>query len=202
MSNSVINQILSRIRGRGRIWVFIPKDFLDLGSRAAVDQALSRLAHRDVIRRLTHGVYDYPKTHPRFGQLSPSPDAVAQAIGRNKGGPFQVSGVRAANALGLTTQVPSKFVYFTNGASRKVTLGAQVLDIRHAGVKRMVGAGQPAGTVLQALRYFGPNGIDDDVKHRLVANLAPKDLVALKKVASGLPDWQREVINEVTQLAA
>lgn len=201
MLNSVINQILNRIRGRGRGWVFTPKDFLDLGSRAAVDQALSRLAHRDVTRRLTHGVYDYPKTHPRFGQLSPSPDAVAQAIARKRGAPFQVSGVRAANALGLTTQVPSKFVYFTNGSPRKVTLGAQVLDIRHAGAKRMVGAGHLAGTVLQALRYFRPNGIDDDTKYKLVANLAPKDLAALKKVASCVSDWQREVINEVTQSA-
>ncbi len=201
MSKIVINQILNRIRGKGRGWVFVPKDFLDLGSRAAVDKALSRLAHGGSIRRLTHGVYDYPKTHPRFGQLSPSPDAVAQAIARKRGGPLQVSGVRAANALGLTTQVPSKFVYFMNGSPRKVAVGGQILDFRRAGAKRMVGAGQPAGTVLQALRYFGRNGIDDDIKQRLVANLTPKDLVALKKVASRVSDWQREVISEVTQLA-
>ena len=38
----------------------IPVDFLDLGSRQAVDLALHRLVHKGTIRRLARGLYDYP----------------------------------------------------------------------------------------------------------------------------------------------
>jgi len=58
----------------------VPSNFLDLGSRRAVDVALHRLVRADSIRRLARGVYDYPKQHPQLGPLSPPPEAVARAI--------------------------------------------------------------------------------------------------------------------------
>ena len=75
--NSVSKQIVKRIRGKGMGFVFTPKDFLDLGSRAAVDQALSRLTRRGTIRRLGRGLYDYPRVSPHLGPLSPPLDLVA-----------------------------------------------------------------------------------------------------------------------------
>lgn len=68
-----IDKIKRRIIGKGRGAVFTPADFLDLGSRASVDQTLSRLTDQGVIRRLARGIYDYPKTSPRLGRLSPDP---------------------------------------------------------------------------------------------------------------------------------
>ena len=42
--SSLATKIMRRINGHGRgNWVCTPKDFLDLGNRAAVDRALSRL---------------------------------------------------------------------------------------------------------------------------------------------------------------
>jgi hypothetical protein len=97
-------QIVKRIQGRGRGSVWTPKDFLDLGSRAAVDQSLRRLVGRGVLQRLDRGVYSYPKVSPRLGALTPSPDTVARAVAKATGSKLQVSGARAANALGLSTQ--------------------------------------------------------------------------------------------------
>ena len=85
-----IDKIKRRIIGKGRGAVFTPADFLDLGSRASVDQTLSRLTDQGVIRRLARGIYDYPKTSPRLGRLSPDPDAVAAAIARKDGRVVQV----------------------------------------------------------------------------------------------------------------
>jgi Aconitase X/Family of unknown function (DUF6088) len=67
------------IDGWGRGSVFVPGDFLDIGSREAVDLALHRLGRKGTIRRLARGVYDFPKEHPVLGLLSPSADAVARA---------------------------------------------------------------------------------------------------------------------------
>src|SRR5665213_3987320 len=65
--------------------VFGPRIFGDPGNRAAVDQSLSRLAKAGTIRRISRGVYDFPKTHPTFGALSPDPDAIAKSIAAQAG---------------------------------------------------------------------------------------------------------------------
>src|SRR3984885_15770183 len=78
--NAVANKIAHRIRIKRRGWVFTPRNFLDLGTRATVDQTLSRLARQGMIRRLGRGLYDYPKQNKLLGTLSPSTDNLAQAI--------------------------------------------------------------------------------------------------------------------------
>jgi hypothetical protein len=50
------NDILMWIRKKGRGKVFTPKDFLDLGSRAAADQSLCRLVKEGEMRRLGRGL--------------------------------------------------------------------------------------------------------------------------------------------------
>ena len=163
------NKIRRRIAAKGRGAVFTPSDFLDLGSRAAIDQALSRFAERQVIRRLARGIYDYPRISPRFGLLSPDLDAVASAIARKDGRVVQVSPARAANTLGLTSQVPAKAVYLTDGPTRTRRIGSQTLVMRNAAAKNLVGAGTPAGTVFQALRHLGKDGVDDAIVSRIAA---------------------------------
>jgi len=64
---SINSKVLSMIRQRGRGSVSVPADFFHLGSREAIDVALHRLTRRGTIRRLDHGVFDYPKEHPELG---------------------------------------------------------------------------------------------------------------------------------------
>src|SRR5436189_5230479 len=115
---AIDSRILAHIHGRGRGSVFVPADFLDLGSREAVDLALHRLARKGTIRRLARGVYDFPKEHPVFGLLSPSADTVARALAGRDRTRLQPSGAYAANILGLSEQVPAKAVFLTDGPSR------------------------------------------------------------------------------------
>lgn len=126
--SSVPDRIMRRARARGRGGVFTPTDFLDVAARSTVDQALSRLAKNGKLRRLARGLYDFPKVHPQLGPLSPTPDNVAQALARETGSHVQIAGARAANALGLSTQVPAKNTYLTDGPSRRVVLGKRVVD--------------------------------------------------------------------------
>lgn len=152
---SVSDRIMRRARGTGRGGVFTSSDFLDMAARAAVDQALSRLVKNGKLRRLARGLYDFPKVHPKLGPLSPTPGDVAQALARETGSHVQISGIRAANALGLTTQVPARSTYLTDGPSR-VVLGKRIVDLRHASPKHLIAPGSAAGTVVQALRHVGP----------------------------------------------
>ena len=134
----ITSKIKQRIVGKGRGAIFAPTDFLDIGSRASVDQALSRLADQGIIRRLTRGLYDYPKQSPRFGLLSPSADDVAQAVARKDNQVLQPSPAMAANQLGLSTQVPSKPTYMTDGPTRTKRVGRQVIQFRNASSKTLV----------------------------------------------------------------
>ena len=149
----------------GRGSVFTPADFLDVGSRAAVNQALARLTKGGALRRLARGLYDYPQVHPKLGLLAPAPDAVAKAVARKTGSRLQIAGAQAANTLGLSTQVPARSVYLTDGPSRRVVLGKRIIDLRHAAPKHLVAAGGiMAGTVVQALRHMGPDAVANVVE--------------------------------------
>jgi len=115
---AVADRIIKRVRGKGRGWTFTPKDFLDLGTRASVDMALTRLVDTGHIRRISRGLYDYPKLHDRLGALTPDADTIVQAVATQSGQKVVASGAQSANRLGISTQVPAKSSYATSGATR------------------------------------------------------------------------------------
>jgi hypothetical protein len=197
---SVPDRVMRRVRASGRGSVFTPSDFLTVAARSAVDQALSRLVKGGQLRRLARGLYDFPKVHPKLGPLSPAPDDVAQALARETGSQVQIAGARAANALGLSTQVPAQSTYLTDGPSRRVVLGKRVVDLRHASPKHLIAPGSPAGTVVQALRHVGPIRAADVAQvaaHRLSAN----DKKTLASTAVQAPAWMRPTLVSIANAA-
>jgi len=188
--------IMRRVQRMGRGSVFTPSHFVDLGGRAAIDQALSRLTRTGKIRRLARGLYDYPRVNPLLGPISPAPDVVARALAWKTRSTVQVTGAQAANALGLSTQVPAHAVYLTDGPSRRVVIGKRVITLRHSSPRYLVAAGSAAGSVVQALRYLGK-----DAGPTLVAvvahQLAPSDHRRLARGKTIVPDWMRSVIDRI-----
>src|SRR5947209_45636 len=131
--------------------VFTPKDFLDIGSGQAVDQALSRLTRANAIQRLGRGLYYYPKINKRLRiAIPPDVDEIANALARQTGSRIAPSGATAANRLGLSTQVPAKPVYLTDGRSRQVRVGNFVVVIKHVPPKELPVGNGTSATVLQA----------------------------------------------------
>jgi hypothetical protein len=197
---SVPDRVMKRVRASGRGSVFTPSDFLTVAVRSSVDQALSRLVKSGQLRRLARGLYDFPKLHPKLGLLSPAPDDVAHALARETGSQVQIAGARAANALGLSTQVPAQSTYLTDGPSRRVVLGKRVVDLRHASPKHLIAPGSAAGTVVQALRHVGPVRAADVVQvaaRRLSAN--DKKTLALTLVQA--PAWMRPTLVSIANTA-
>lgn len=133
--SSVPSRIVKRARSSGRGSVFTPNDFLDLGGRDSIDQALSRLAKAGRLRRLARGSTIPQGASKAWPASSPAPDDIAQALARETGSQVQVAGSRAANVLGLSTQVPARSSYLTDGPSRRVVLGKRIVDLRHASPK-------------------------------------------------------------------
>src|SRR5574337_480786 len=124
-------QILAYAEGLPEGTPVAAKSLLHLGNRAAVDQTLSRLAERGRLIRAGRGVYLHPVTG-RFGTRSPSIEQAVEALATQRGEIIVPNGAAAANALGLTTQVPVRSVYLTSGRSRTMSLGKQIVELRHA----------------------------------------------------------------------
>lgn len=196
---SIDFRIVSRIYGLGRGTVVIPINFLDIGSRPAVDLALHRLVKKGTIRRLARGLYDYPKTHPVMGILSPSPDAIARALAGKHVIRLQPSGAYAANLLGLSTQVPAKIVYLTDGVSRMVRVGNQEIRLLRTTPRNMGPAGRISGLVIQALRYLGQKHVDDTVIRTLRRKLRADDKKQLLKDIAFAPAWVGAHLRAIAQ---
>jgi len=194
---SIDSKILSRIYGHGKGCVVTPGDFLDLGSRQAIDLALHRLVKKGTLRRLARGVYDYPRIDPVLGQLSPTIDAIITALkGRDKI-KLQPSGGYAANLLGLSEQVPMKVVFLTDGPERKITIGKQVIILKHTTQRAMATAGRVSGLVIQALRHIGQKHVDATITARLRENLSTEDKKILLHDIRYAPAWIAAIIRQI-----
>jgi predicted transcriptional regulator of viral defense system len=198
MTTSTMNAILRRIRAKHRGSVFTPRQFAHLGTRAAVDQALSRLQRSGRIRRLTRGVYEFPKIHPRIGVLSPSPEGVAKAMAERTGSRITISGAKAANLLGLSTQVPMQNVFWTEGPSRTIRIGNQTVSLKHVAPSKMIGAGTEAGIVIQAVRSLGEKRVHEIPVHTLAKRLPGPVKRAVKRLTPTAPAWSQAVLNQIT----
>jgi len=186
---SVDYLMLMRIRGYGRGSVFIPSHFLDLGSRRAVDLALHRLVKAGTLRRLARGLYDYPKSHPKLGLLSPSIDNIAKALAGKDKIRLLPAGGYAANLLRLSEQVPARVVFLTDGPSRKVRVGNQTIELRRTSPRNMAAAGRTSGLVIAALRELGQRHVTQARIAHLRELLSKFDRARLLKDLPLAPVW-------------
>lgn len=171
------------------------KGLLHLGSRAAVDQALSRLTERGKLIRAGRGVYLRP-VQTRFGRRSPSVEQAVEALAQQRGEVIVPNGAAAANALGLTTQVPVRAVYLTSGRSRTLTMGKQSVELRHAPHWQLSLAGKPAGQAVRALAWLGPEEADGALR-KLKTKLPSATLAELVMAAPQFPTWLARAVGKV-----
>jgi len=198
MERTVTRAIRKRLRTKGRGWVFTPKEFATIGPRTAVDQALCRLQKVGMIRRLTRGLYEYPRVHPRIGILSPSTEAVAKAVVAKTQSHLLFSPSRAANLLGLSTQVPAQNIFLTEGPRRTLKIGNQTIIFKHSAQSKMIGAGTGAGIVIQAVRAFGPNRVNELPVTTISQKLSPKVKAKIKQLLPATPVWAQPVLGQIS----
>lgn len=192
--SAVAGKIMKRVRGKGRGWVFTPKDFLDLGSRAAIDMALSRITQAGDIRRIGRGLYDYPKQHAKLGTLSADSDRLVQAVATQSGDKVFASGAAAANSLGLSTQVPARASYVTSGPSRVRKVAGRTIALTHSRAPLLDNASDQANAVVQTLAHFGKGNVDDDLIRQCADRLDDRDLKTLFKSLALMPGWMSDIV--------
>lgn len=190
------SQILERARVLPEGALLRAKELLHMGTRVAIDQALSRLVKGGQLLRAGRGMYVRP-VETRFGARPPSVPKVVEALGAAKGETLVSSGAAAANALGLTTQVPVRIVYLTSGRTRLLSVGAQTVELRHAPRWQLELPESRAGQAIRALAWVGEERASEAVRS-LRGKLSSTDIQALAAVQGRLPTW---VAKQVSSLA-
>ena len=129
--DSIITQIYERIKEIGHDEVYIVGDFLDLGEYHAVRKALLRLDESGKIQKIMRGVYYYPRYSELIDEYeAPSPGKVADTLARKFGWTIAPCAETALNQLGLSTQVPAKWSYISDGPYHEFQIGAFTIEFK------------------------------------------------------------------------
>jgi len=199
MASDTAKRMLQRIYGHGRGWVFIPKDFLDIANGAAVRQSLSRLKRQGPIRRLMQGIYDYPSFSTLLNTpSSPDPDSIAQAIARANGWTILATGDTALNLLGLSTQVPAQYQYFSDGPSKRYVWNGGTLVFKHRTNKETTKLSPRTALLVQALKTLGEENVNNNVMNKLREAFSVKELNIAVKEAKYSTSWAYWIIKHLS----
>jgi hypothetical protein len=200
MNNNIREQIESRITDAGFGYAFTRKDFQDISSAGSVGQILSRLVKDGIIRRIGRGLFDYPKNNPALGgELSPDIDQIAKAVARKFRWSILPYGNLAANRLGLSQQVPAKYVYLSNGPSKQIKIGKRTIQLKHARPKEIYADSEISGLVVQSLRILGKDNISDEIIKHLKQKLSNGEKKELMKNIHFSAEWIYEIVQRIAK---
>lgn len=172
-----------------------PNALLHLGTRSAVDQALSRLARNGRLMRICQGMYAHP-VETRFGIRPPTIEKVISSLSVLTGETIVPSGGASANVLGLTTQVPVRAVYLTSGPDRYLKLGELRVELRHAPSWQLVAPRRKGGDTIRALAWLGSREIDEHVG-MIRRSLTDDELRELAELRASMPTWMAEPVSRM-----
>lgn len=190
--------MLTKIKEARRGSLIFPADFICVGSEAAVRKALSRLAQEGVLVRLAHGIYLYPKLDKELGVLYPPAEEIAQAIAKREGVRIVPTGVYALNRLGLSTQVPTRIVYLTDGEDKRVKVGKTSIVFKPTVPKKLSAKGKLSGLAIQALAELKKDKVTPSVLERLREVLQSENPDLIRADAQAAPAWIARLLISLT----
>ena len=177
-------------------------ELLTLGTRAAVDISLSRLAKEGLIARLTRGIYVRPAYNKYVGVVTPEPLKIAQAVGRSTGSKVGINGAEAARGFSLSTQMSTQPLFLTTGRTRVINIGKSKIRMQHTCENKLALTGSPAGMALSALYYLGKEEVTTHVLAEIKKRLAPAEFEKLSSSTTLMPSWLSDVFYRFLQQSA
>ena len=192
------NQIRNIIRKSKYGSVFVPTDFADLGEKKTVNMALLRLADEGLIKNVLFGVYYKPEYNKLLNEfIAPFPDDVAHAIARNFGWTIVPCGDTALNLLGLSTQVPSRWIYVGDGSYKEYTYGQTTIKFKRTTNKEISKVSFKTALVIQALKALGKEHVTDSVIRKLKRILTEDEKKRMYIEAKSATAWVYEIIKKI-----
>ena len=195
---SIEDKIYAMIRLNGRGSVFTNSDFYHIGNRKTVTWSLSSLRGRGIIRPLLSGIFDYPIYSELLQEwLAPDVDAVAQAIARKNQWHIQITGESALNYLGLSTQVPGRYLYLSDAQSREYQLMNSTIEFNRSPLKQSKFKSRQTEIITQALLSLGESNLNDVVITKITDFITEKEKPRILKDSRYAPAWIGELLRNI-----
>ena len=192
--NKAAERVRQRIAALPAGEPFGPTALLGCGTRASIDQTLSRLVKDGVVARVARGIFVRPEVNRFVGTVMPDPLKVAEVVARTTGAVVQIHGAEAARRLKLTTQVPTQPVFVTSGRSKRIRMGTLEIRLQHVSPRKLALAGRPAGLALSAMWYLGKHEVTPVLVERIRHTLGAREFDVLKSATSSMPAWMSDAI--------
>jgi hypothetical protein len=197
---SIHNQIENKIKKKRKGNIFFANDFKESGSGDAIRQVLSRLCKEEFIIRLSTGIYLYPKISKQIGTVFPSIEDIAKAIAKREKARLIPTGIYALNRLGLSTQVPMKVVFLTDGAPRVIKIGKKAtVRFKKTVAKHLSFRGEISTLVIFALKEIGKGNVTESELQRIKEILAYEKQENICHDATLAPEWIAEIMLKLSR---
>ncbi|MDO6440331.1 DUF6088 family protein [Cyclobacterium sp. 1_MG-2023] len=147
--------------------VFFISDFTNLGNYEATRKSLQRLTKDEYIERIAKGIYFLPKKNEQLGVIYPHAEQIAKAIAKRDKARIIATGSTALNLLGLSSQIPLKVVFLTDGTARKIKVGKQTIEFKKTNPKNLSIKHQLTNLIIQALKSIGEKNVTQDQLNHL-----------------------------------
>ncbi|WP_423128083.1 DUF6088 family protein [Gaoshiqia sp. Z1-71] len=171
-------------------------DFSNKGSDDSIRKALHSLKEKGLIKSVAHGIYVRPKVSPYIGEVLPTAEEVAQAIAKRDKIRLVPTGVYALHALGLSTQIPLKLVFLTDGAARTIKVGKRTIKLKKTTPKNLMAKGKVSSLVIQALREIGKDKVGSTELKQIHKLLKQEDQQHLTHDIKLAPAWIKQIMKE------
>ena len=193
-----LNQIRNIITKSKNGSVFVSTDFTDITDKKTVNMALLRLADEGLVKKILFGVYYKPEYSELLGEaVAPSPNKVAHALARNFGWTIVPCGDTALNLLGLSTQVPSQWVYVSDGAYKEYTFDNTTIKFKRTTNKEISKVSYKTALTIQALKALGKENITEQVISRLKKILTDEEKEKMLAESKSATSWVLELIKVI-----
>ncbi len=182
-------EILNRIDEK-EYGAFTTSDFIDMDNYKTISKTLERFENERIIKRIRRGVYYRPKHNNLLGiDESPDINQVALAIARQLNIIIIPSGNFALNIIGLSTQVPSKYIYVTNGAYNEYEVGNNKIYFKHSTSREITALDNRILISIQALKTIGKGNVDSSIRDKLSTFLGNDNKEYIKSNNLRITSW-------------
>lgn len=193
---SVEYKIEKTIKSKPRGFLLMPGDFSHMGSAESIRKALQSLKERGLIKIVANGIYVRPVIDEYIGEVLPSAEEVAKAIAKRDKIRLMPTGAYASHALGLSTQIPLKLVFLTDGAPRTIKVGTRTIKLKRSTPKNLKAKGEISALVIQALREIGKDKATEEVLSKIVKLLKQENPSDLKYDIALAPEWIKKIMKQ------
>lgn len=198
MATTISNEINNRILEAEDGAIFLTSDFSDLASNTTVRKCLGRQTEKGNIKRVMDGVYEKPRYSSFLKEILPtSPEAVAYAIARGYHWNISPAGDVALNKLGLSTQVPSVWVFVSDGPYREFEIENAKLSFKHRTNRDISNMSTLTVMIIEALKTLGKERVDESIIKTLRNKIAHEDKELILMESADSAEWIHETIRKV-----